>query len=84
MGNAPNYLINLLKPYNPPRSLRSSNTFLLQIPKSHTKISDSSFEVFAPKEWNKLPLNIRSHTSLFSFKRDLKTHLFKEFYGDLC
>ena len=83
-GSAPNYLIELLNIYEPIRPLRSSSQLLLNVPKSFSKLGDRSFEVYAPKEWNQLPLSIRSITSLCSFKRNLKTYFFKQYFNDFC
>ena len=77
----PSYLTDLLLPYKPCRSLRSSSSLLLQVPKSKLKnYGDRAFAVAAPKLWNSLPADIRSSTSLESFKAALKTHLFKAAY----
>ena len=35
-----------------------------------------SFSVYSPITWNNLPDNLRIHTSIHSFKKELKTHLF--------
>ena len=49
------------------------------IPKSNTKTyGDRTFSVNAPREWNMLPLDVRLSNSVDSFKRNLKTHLFKQ------
>jgi hypothetical protein len=77
----PSYLTELLLPYKPCRSLRSSSSLLLQVPKSKLKnYGDRAFAVAAPKLWNSLPADIRSSTNLESFKAALKTHLFKAAY----
>ena len=79
---APRYLTDLLKWHQPKRELRSSNEKLLQVPKSKLKTyGDRSFEVVAPKLWNDLLRNIRDTTSTYSFKKNLKTHLYKMHYG---
>ena len=72
----PTYLAQLLQPYNPPRSLRSSDQHLLTVPRTHFRISDRSFDVAAPKIWNSLPFNLRTLTSSSTFRSALKTHLF--------
>ena len=78
-GLAPSYLSELLYPYTPARSLRSSNLLLLTIPKTKTKgYGDRAFQNAAPKLWNNLPLSIRQAGTLSSFKQKLKCHLFKE------
>jgi hypothetical protein len=76
----PDYLKDLLvisnnKIYN----LRSSDSLLLKNPsfKSSSTLGDRSFQVAAPILWNALPGDIRDITNLDSFKRSLKTYLFK-------
>ena len=81
-NQAPMYLQALLTPHNPVRALRSSDKHLLVVPKSRLVSSgDRAFSVMAPKLWNSLPLCVRSSDSVESFKRDLKTELFKQAYG---
>ena len=76
---APSYLQDLIHPYQPSRSLRSSSQVLLQIPKTRLKTyGDRSFAKAAPTLWNSLPLDIRESDSLDIFKRALKTHLFSQ------
>jgi len=79
-GVAPAYLCELLVPYVPVRSLRSSSAALLVVPKTRTTTyGDRSFSAVAPKLWNGLPDVIRTADSVQSFKRLLKTHLFVQF-----
>ncbi|XP_010783025.1 ryanodine receptor 2-like [Notothenia coriiceps] len=50
---APQYLLDLLHPYTPSRSLRSSDTGLLSIPCSCLRtVGDRAFSVAAPPLWN--------------------------------
>ena len=77
-GMAPQYLTELITPYEPSRQLRSSDQSLLTIPTSRLKTyGDKSFSVAAPTAWNNLPFDLRSQTTLEHFKKDLKTHLFR-------
>jgi exonuclease III len=77
-GLAPPYLSELLVPYLPTRSLRSSQSLLLKIPKTKTKsYGDRAFQNAAPKLWNNLPLSIRQSDTLNSFKHKLKSYLFE-------
>jgi hypothetical protein len=77
---APSYLCDLLQPYRPARSLRSSSNGLLVVPKSRTSTyGDRAFSIAAPRLWNNLPENIRNAHSVSSFKHHLKTHLFGNF-----
>ena len=81
-GLAPTYLSDLLCPYNPSRALRSSNQNLLHEPSYRLKTYGArSYRCAAPRLWNKLPPQMRSVTNLVTFKRCLKTHLFKKVYN---
>lgn len=82
-GMAPDYIYNLLQPYRPTRSLRSSSQNMLSIPKSNTvNYGDRAFSICAPKLWNSLPCHLRNANSIFSFKSQLKTFLFQAVYDD--
>ena len=79
---APVYVRDLLTPYQCSRNVRSNNQYLLRIPKYKCEtFGGISFAVAAPKEWNKLPLNIRKAESTSNFKTALKTHLFSLAYN---
>ena len=72
------YLSELISHYLLPRSLRSSNTNLLNRPAGNTSnFSSRAFSVSAPSTWNSLPAHIRSIDTLSTFKRHLKFHLFQ-------
>jgi hypothetical protein len=74
---APSYLSDLIEPYCPSRTLRSSDQLLLKVPKTRLKsYGDRSFSKASPTLWNALPCNIRSCDTLDNFKSTLKTHLF--------
>ena len=77
---APSYISDLLTPYIPSRSLRSSNQSLLVVPRSIQKsYGDRAFAVAAPRLWNALPIHMRQPGfSLATFKKCLKTYLFKK------
>ena len=81
-GAGPAYLRDLLDRYDSRRGLRSSSDpLLLSIPATRLKTyGDRSFSHAAPMEWNKLPLDIRTCTTVASFKTALKTFLFKSYY----
>ena len=80
-GTAPSYLREMLKEYVPPRTLRSTSKNLLCEPRTNLKTyGDRSFSACAPKLWNQLPNNIRATGSVAIFKRQLKTHLFKDVF----
>jgi hypothetical protein len=81
-GSGPNYLTSSIPLYEQSRSgLRSaSDTTRLTVPKYHYKglksAFDRSFSLSVPTLWNSLPSELRSATSVFSFKKGLKTYLF--------
>ena len=81
-GLAPVYLCELLEDYDPTRTLRSSTDGLL---KENTPVvptyGNQSFSVAAPKLWNRLPICVRSCTEIVSYKKALKTHLFKTYFN---
>ncbi len=79
-GSAPIYNISLVKAYTPVRSLRSSNTCMLQVTKSSKSWGDRSFSHAGPTLWNDLPLQIRNISNLNIFKIKLKTTLFNLAY----
>ena len=77
---APSYLCDLVEP-------DINENFYSRVTKHGLKLQtsrlscygDRSFKVAAPKEWNKLPMNIRRSPAVDCFKSRLKTYLF-----DLC
>ena len=77
-GHGPEYLKELLVPYVPARTLRSSNASILVEPRSTMKTyGDRAFGSVAPRLWNKLPATVKERPSVDSFKKALKTHMFK-------
>jgi hypothetical protein len=81
-GKAPAYLTQLLEPYQPTRTLRSSKDgLLLRKPSSRLCGSgDRAFSVAVPHLWNQLPHGLRSSETVESFKSGLKKQLFKTAY----
>ena len=81
-GTAPSYLSELVELYVPLRHLRSrSDQNQYVIKKARNKFSGSrAFEIAGPLLWNSLPSNIRSITSIHSFKKAIKHYLFTEEY----
>ena len=78
-GEAPLYLQELVQVVQNDISLRSNDLRMLVMP---SKVPDSRygnrcFKLAAPTLWNSLPVNIRQCESLYSFKKHLKTFLFK-------
>lgn len=72
---APLYLANLIKKYEPKRSLRSADQLVLTTPRTKCRSGDRAFVAIAPKLWNDLPLSIRLEPTLTVFKQKLKEYL---------
>jgi len=72
----PAYLSDLIQTHVPIRTLRSEAP-LLAVPRTRTELARRAFSVAAPSVWNSLPADIRLCESVPSFKRHLKTHLFR-------
>lgn len=76
-GEAPPYLEALVQPYSPQRVLRSQNSNSLVVNGTNNKYGTRAFRNAAPPLWNNLPHHLRFANSLNTFKKDLKTHLFR-------
>ena len=77
-GLAPPYL--KLSFYSPTRTLRSSDSLRLTVPRTKRAIGDRAFSSMAPRLWNDLPLALRSASTLSAFRSSLKTHLFISYF----
>ncbi len=78
---APDYLSELLNYTEDIHERRLNYQGILYPPK--TKLitcGDRAFQRSAPELWNKLPSEIRKISKIDTFKKKLKTHLFKEYY----
>ena len=74
-GNAPSDLSSLLLPS------QSDRTKMLNIPVHHTKYGERSFSVSGPRLWNTLPYSLRIIDNFITFKKYLKTFLFKKCFN---
>ena len=72
----PVYLHSLLATSLPSRSLRSNKGITLSVPRVKTNAEKRSFRSCAPSLWNSLSLSVHSSTSVFTFRKCLKTYLF--------
>ena len=80
-SQAPTYISELLVPYKPARTLRSSSVLLLKQHKYNLKnYGYRQFQVSAPCLWNSLPKSIKSASSVNCFKSKLKTYLHEQSY----
>ena len=70
------YLHSMLAASIPSRSLRSNNDNSLSVPRVKTNTGARAFHSCAPSLWNNFPLSVRSASSVATFKKYLKTHLF--------
>ena len=79
---APAYITDFLQPvFCSHYSLRSNDSNELEPLKTRcTTLGDRSFAAAGPELWNDLPQFIRNATSLNTFKKLLKTHLFRKCY----
>ena len=79
---APRYLADLYVPAHSVRDrqqLRSTASGTLLVPRARTAIGQRSFTVNGSRTWNSLPADLRTpDTTLCSFKRHLKAHLFQQ------
>ena len=78
-GNAPIYLKELITPQPTSRHLHSGQANLLQIPRTKLRtMGDRAFCHAAPCLWIALPDHLRAPLTLDTFKKGLKTYLFKK------
>ena len=62
-------------------NLRSNTRLLLEQPNlMGNKFDKHAFACVVPKLWNELPETLKNSNSLNSFKKNLKTYLFRKFY----
>ena len=80
-GTLPPYLSDKLSHHTTSRTLRSSAQLLLNTPQTNLKTAgDRSFRFQTPHIWNSIPLQVRQSQSLTSFKKNMKTYLFKSVF----
>ena len=82
-NGSPTYLADMMTSCNPVRSTRSSHKVnLLVVPhQKSNKYSEKAFAVVGPRLWNDLLTDeLRGCNSVDTFKKKLKTMLFKKHY----
>ena len=79
---SPTYLTDLIthQPV-PSRSLRSTDSNLLFVPRTFSAFGDRCFSVCGPRLWNALPPYIKDAEYSNQFKVLLKTYFFKQAYS---
>ena len=60
--------------------LRSGDLKLLKQNSTNNKYGNRAFQHAAPFLWNRLPVGLTCCNSLITFKKQLKTHLFIEYF----
>ena len=81
---APTYLRDVVVPLwtMPGRAhLRSADSGQYDVPRVSTLAGPRAFSVASPLAWNQLPASLRNMNCIATFKRHLKTILFKAAYG---
>jgi hypothetical protein len=76
---APPYITDLLE-QRATRVLRSTTNNDFYVPPSRSRYGDRMFSVAGPRQWNSLPAEIKKTGCIVTFKRLLKTHLFRAVY----
>ena len=78
---APIYISDELNLYEPKRPLRSSYAGpLCTVSVGRKEVSDFDFAIKGPRLWNSPPMDLRQAPSVMTFKKRLKTYLFKRHY----
>ena len=80
-GLAPPYLAELINVKENSCSCQLQSDSCLQEKKTNNKFGDRAFSICGPVLWNQLPKCMKEINSLEEFKKELKTHLFKEAFG---
>jgi len=75
-GNPP-YLASMLHRHNPRRALRSASANILSVTRFNLSFGSHAFRAAAPTVWNSLPPHVCSCTTLTTFRKHLKSHLFQ-------
>ena len=71
----PSYLYNRLQVHLSSRTLHSLTHKLLLVPYLSTDFGQRAFSYMSPATLNSIPTSIKNCSSLYSFKRHLKSHL---------
>ena len=84
VGTAQDYLKNMLYPVSErtsQRALRSATNNDMVVPRSRLKFGELAFSIAAPRAWNSIPADLRATLNTATFKKNLKTFLFREAYS---
>lgn len=75
-GLGSEYINDMVKEYQPSRTLRSTSSGQLMRIRVQTKQGEAAFSYYGPTLWNKLPTQVRSAPDVDTFKSKLETFLF--------
>jgi len=81
-GEGPVYLSVLLEPYVPGRELRSAERCQVKDVRVQKTYGERAFSVAGPRLWNTMPIELKNAKTVSSFRKALKTHLFKLYFKD--
>jgi len=82
-ATCPNNFVTLLTCQPEPVFGHRLTSILDVRPSRRVTVGDRSFATAGPTIWNTLSRDVTSATSLLSFRRKLKTHLFRQSYPDI-
>jgi len=77
----PSYLSERFHPYGSSRTLQSSSSANLYVPRTNLYFGSLSFHITAPTVWNSLHSTPGSSQTLNTFRKRLKTHLFQSAFN---
>ena len=84
-GDAPSYMTEMVEKRQPKAKRLRVDNDTTRLEEVHStcnyKTTERAFSVAAPKIWNRLPEQIRNSETLYSFKKSLKTCLFRLAYN---
>ena len=81
-NRTPKYITNMLTNRDEVRTLRRPIGKYLKIPKfNRTTLGGNAYSIAAPTLWNQLPISLRMTESETTFRRELKTLLFRKYYN---
>ena len=75
-GTAPQYLVEVCERCDDSR-LRSRERCNFAVKRTRLQLADKAFSVAGPRAWNALPTYVKQSPSRASFRKKLKTYLFK-------
>ena len=81
-GMSPSYVSSMITRKPEVRALRSNRNNLLTVPRiNNSSHGGCSFQRVAPELWNALPKALRFSEDISSFKKLLKTHMFRKAFN---